>query len=123
MREKDGCRSHGSCHAWGRHSSHQIARDPGTGESKGFGFVSFHDFDAADQAIENLNGQFLGGKQVSVQYAFKKDGKGERHGTQAERVLANQAKKHSLLPGGFSESRVCSRGCTMAEVVPVQHLV
>jgi ribosomal protein L19E len=27
-----------------------------------------------------------------VQYAFKKDGKGERHGTAAERLLANQAK-------------------------------
>jgi hypothetical protein len=49
-------------------------------------------------AIENMNNQFLGGKQVSVQYAFKKDGKGERHGTTAERLLAAQAKKTS---GGF----------------------
>ncbi|BEI82968.1 hypothetical protein CcaverHIS002_0308360 [Cutaneotrichosporon cavernicola] len=78
----------------------KVARDPSSGESKGYGFVSFHDFEAADQAIENLNGQFLGGKQVSVQYAFKKDGKGERHGTQAERVLAAQAKKHSMMLGG-----------------------
>jgi splicing factor 3B subunit 4 len=43
-------------------------------------------------AIENMNGQFLGGKQITVQYAFKKDSKGERHGTQAERILAAQAK-------------------------------
>jgi splicing factor 3B subunit 4 len=43
-------------------------------------------------AIENMNGQFFGGKQITVQYAFKKDGKGERHGTQAERLLAAQAK-------------------------------
>ena len=70
----------------------QIARDPTTGISKGYGFVSYHDFDAADMAIENMNGQFLGGKQVTVQFAFKKDGKGERHGTQAERLLAAQAK-------------------------------
>lgn len=49
-------------------------------------------------AIENMNNQFLGGKQVTVQYAFKKDGKGERHGTTAERLLAAQAKKTS---GGF----------------------
>lgn len=54
--------------------------------------MSYHDFEAADMAIENMNGQFFGGKQVSVQYAFKKDGKGERHGTQAERLLAAQAK-------------------------------
>jgi RNA recognition motif-containing protein len=70
----------------------QIARDPTTGASKGYGFVSYHDFDAADMAVENMNGQFFGGKQISVQYAFKKDGKGERHGTTAERLLAAQAK-------------------------------
>jgi len=51
-------------------------------------------------AIENMNGQFLGGKQITVQYAFKKDSKGERHGTQAERILAAQAKKNSLVAGG-----------------------
>lgn len=60
--------------------------------------MSFHDFEASDMAIENMNNQFLGGKQVSVQYAFKKDGKGERHGTTAERLLAAQAKKTG---GGF----------------------
>ena len=49
-------------------------------------------------AIENMNGQFFGGKQISVQYAFKKDGKGERHGTQAERLLAAQAKFVLPLP-------------------------
>ncbi|ORX35668.1 hypothetical protein BD324DRAFT_631089 [Kockovaella imperatae] len=77
----------------------KIARDPTTGQSKGYGFVSYHDFEAADMAIENMNGQFFGGKQISVQYAFKKDGKGERHGTQAERLLAAQAKKHAIGPG------------------------
>ena len=33
-------------------------------------------------------GQFFGNKIISVQYAFKKDSKGERHGSQAERLLA-----------------------------------
>jgi splicing factor 3B subunit 4 len=70
----------------------QIARDPTTGQSKGYGFISYHDFEAADMAIENMTNQFFGGKQISVQYAFKKDGKGERHGTQAERLMAAQAK-------------------------------
>ena len=37
-------------------------------------------------------------KDVSVQYAYKKDGKGERHGDEAERMLASQAKKHNILP-------------------------
>lgn len=33
-----------------------------------------------------------------MQYAYKKDGKGERHGDQAERMLAAQARKHNLQP-------------------------
>ena len=46
----------------------------------------------------NMNGQYLMNKQVSVQYAYKKDGKGERHGDQAERTLAAQARKHNIRP-------------------------
>jgi splicing factor 3B subunit 4 len=45
-----------------------------------------------------MNGQFLMNKAISVQYAFKKDGKGERHGTAAERLLAAQARKNNALP-------------------------
>ena len=37
-------------------------------------------------------------KEISVQYAYKKDGKGERHGDQAERMLAAQASKHGVQP-------------------------
>lgn len=39
-------------------------------------------------------------KEISVQYAYKKDGKGERHGDQAERTLATQARKHNVQPLG-----------------------
>ncbi|KAH7869591.1 uncharacterized protein C8R40DRAFT_1058918 [Lentinula edodes] len=76
----------------------KIARDPGTGTSKGYGFVSYTDFEASDAAVESMNGQFLMNKAITVQYAFKKDGKGERHGTQAERLLAAQARKNNALP-------------------------
>lgn len=78
----------------------QIARDPGTGASKGYGFVSYTDFEASDAACESMNGQFLMNKAITVQYAFKKDGKGERHGTEAERMLATQARKNNALPAG-----------------------
>ncbi|BGO97885.1 Splicing factor 3b subunit 4 [Rhodotorula toruloides ATCC 204091] len=76
----------------------KISRDVGTGASKGFGFVSYDSFEAADAAIESMNGQFLMNKPVTVSYAFKKDGKGERHGTPAERLLAAQARKNNALP-------------------------
>ena len=76
----------------------QIARDPSSGTSKGYGFVSYTDFEASDAAIESMNGQFLMNKAITIQYAFKKDGKGERHGTPAERLLAAQARKNNALP-------------------------
>lgn len=76
----------------------QIARDPQTGQSKGYGFVAYTDFESSDAAVESMNGQFLMNKAITVQYAFKKDGKGERHGTPAERLLAAQARKNNALP-------------------------
>ena len=45
-----------------------------------------------------MNGQYLMNKEIAVQYAYKKDGKGERHGDQAERMLAAQASKHGVQP-------------------------
>jgi splicing factor 3B subunit 4 len=69
-------------------------------------------------AIENMNGQFLGGKQVSVQYAFKKDGKGERHGTQAERLLAAQAKKRTLGFGGITPASTAAAYTAPPSAVP-----
>ncbi|EST08910.1 RNA recognition motif domain protein [Kalmanozyma brasiliensis GHG001] len=77
----------------------KVARDPASGEPKGFAFVSFDSFEAADAAIEALNGQFLLNKNITVDYAIKKDSKnGERHGTAAERLLAAQARKNNALP-------------------------
>jgi splicing factor 3B subunit 4 len=79
-------------------------RDEETNESKGYGFVSFDCFEASDTALECMNGQYLGNRQIVVQYAFKKDTQGdgsetarpqgggpqERHGSRAERMLAAQ---------------------------------
>ena len=35
-----------------------------------------------------MHQQYICGKQITVEYAFKKGSKGERHGTPAERLLA-----------------------------------
>ena len=37
-----------------------------------------------------MNGQYLCNRPITVSYAFKKDSKGERHGSEAERFLAAQ---------------------------------
>ncbi|KAK4694511.1 splicing factor 3B subunit 4, partial [Lecanoromycetidae sp. Uapishka_2] len=78
-------------------SAPKVARDDAN-LSKGYGFISFSNFEASDEAIANMNGQYLMNKEISVQYAYKKDGKGERHGDQAERMLAAQARKHNVQP-------------------------
>jgi len=49
-----------------------------------------------------MNGQYLGGKPITISYAFKKDGqKGERHGSVAERRLADLGKKNNVIVNGF----------------------
>ncbi|GMF18058.1 unnamed protein product [Phytophthora lilii] len=78
----------------------KVMRDPDTKASRGFGFVSFDSFEAADLAIECMHGQYLCNRQVVVQYAFKKDSHNERHGSEAERLLAqrnpNKLQPHTM---------------------------
>jgi RNA recognition motif-containing protein len=55
-----------------RHGSVESARiitDRATGRSKGFGFVEMSDDDAAQKAIEQLNGQQVGGRALTVNEA------------------------------------------------------
>ncbi|CAK0905485.1 unnamed protein product, partial [Prorocentrum cordatum] len=66
----------------------KIMRDPDVGSSRGFGFISFDSFEGSDAALAGMNGQFLCNRPISVSYAYKKETKGERHGSAAERLLA-----------------------------------
>jgi splicing factor 3B subunit 4 len=65
-------------------------RETESQNSKGFAFINFASFEASDAALEAMNGQYLCNRPITVSYAFKKDSKGERHGTEAERFLAAQ---------------------------------
>lgn len=56
-------------------------RDPETGNSKGFAFINFASFEASDAAMEAMNGQYLCNRPITISYAFKKESKGERHGS------------------------------------------
>jgi len=68
----------------------KIMRDPDSGNSKGYAFINFANFDGSDTALEAMNGQYLCNRPITVSYAFKKEAKGERHGSAAERLLAAQ---------------------------------
>ena len=65
----------------------KVMRDPDTGASRGFGFISYDSFDASDAALAGMNGQFLCNRPISCSYAYKKETKGERHGSAAEHSL------------------------------------
>ena len=52
-------------------STPKVMCDPDTGISKGFGFISYDSFEAADLAIECMHQQHLCNRQIVVQFAFK----------------------------------------------------
>jgi splicing factor 3B subunit 4 len=82
--------------------STKITRDVEDGTSKGYGFVSYDNFESSDIAIQQMNNQYFSGRQITVQYALKKDTKGERHGGAAERLLAaNKPTTTSKMPTLF----------------------
>ena len=78
--------------------STKITRDVEDGSSKGYGFISFDNFESADNTIAQMNGQYLAGKQITVQYAVRQDSKGEKHGSFAERLLAANKPMTSKIP-------------------------
>lgn len=102
----------------------KIMRDPETGNSRGFGFISYDSFEASDAAIEAMNGQYLCNRQITVSYAYKKDTKGERHGTPAERVLAasnpttQKSRPHTLFASGPPTLASQANGAMVAPVPP-----
>lgn len=70
----------------------KIMRDFSNNSPRCYAFVNYSSFEASDAAIEAMNGQYFSNRPITVSYAFKKDGKGERHGTMVERLLAQKNK-------------------------------
>ena len=55
--------------AFGKVESARVITDRDTGRSKGFGFVEMASDDEANAAIEKLNGQPMGGRNLTVSEA------------------------------------------------------
>ena len=66
-----------------------------------------------------MKGQYISGKPIEVEYAFKKDTKGERHGSVAERILAanrpvnilgREDEVENTNPKGFNSINIKNKG-------------
>ncbi len=62
-----------------------VISDRYTGRSRGFGFVTFEDDEAADKAIEALNGTELDGRTIRVDVAQAKERSGGGGGGDGDR--------------------------------------
>ena len=97
-----------------------VMRDPDTGAPKGYGFVKYDSFEAADMAIECMNGQYLCNRPITVQFAFKRDSRSERHGSQAERLLAARDPHIQAAAKMRPHTMFASQAGTSSNIVPVQ---
>ncbi|XP_010112253.2 glycine-rich RNA-binding protein 4, mitochondrial [Morus notabilis] len=52
----------------------KVACDEVTGNSKGFGFVTFNNLDSASSAVSSMDRQELQGRKVHVRYAYERGG-------------------------------------------------
>ena len=65
---------------YGQVTSAQLVMDRETGRPRGFGFVEFANDEEAKAAINALNGQNLGGRDLTVNEAKPREGGGGRGG-------------------------------------------
>ena len=57
---------------YGRFTHITLVRDRATGASKGFGFIEMDDLESCNQAIQALNGTFIGDRELNVRIAEDK---------------------------------------------------
>lgn len=59
---------------FGKIESVSIIKDKISGNSKGFGFVTFEEENAAAQAVHTLSGKEVDGRKIRVSFAEEKSG-------------------------------------------------
>ncbi|BGP18640.1 hypothetical protein JCM10213_004190 [Rhodosporidiobolus nylandii] len=62
--------------AFGSLSDARVMWDMNTGKSRGYGFLAFRDRTDAEQAIQTMNGEWLGSRAIRVNWANQKNNQG-----------------------------------------------
>lgn len=93
---------------YGEISEAKVIRDPQTMKSKGYGFVSFPLKESAEKAIEGMNGQMIGRRQIRTNWASRKPN-GSEDGSTKEQTFeevfnATRADNTSVYVGNLNSS-------------------
>lgn len=64
-----------------------------SGKGRCYAFVTFYNYEESDSAIEHVDGMEVLGKRLSVDYALKKNGSGEKYGTDEDRSRVSRESK------------------------------
>uniref|UniRef100_A0A0R3RJ78 RRM domain-containing protein n=1 Tax=Elaeophora elaphi TaxID=1147741 RepID=A0A0R3RJ78_9BILA len=104
--EVDSCMLKAAFESFGEISEAKVIRDPQTLKSKGYGFVSFPLKESAEKAIEEMNGQTIGRRQIRTNWAVRRSDGGEENivksPTYDNIFNATHAANTSVYVGGIS---------------------
>ena len=100
--------------SFGAIESCRLQKDQLTGQSKGYGFVKFASIEAAEHAIQSLDGSSLSGSQIQVKFASS-DIDASSGGR--EQLAVNYLR--DMGPHDLSKSRQDEGRCTLLNVLNV----
>ncbi|KAL3981829.1 RNA recognition motif family protein [Acanthocheilonema viteae] len=104
--EVDNCTLKAAFESFGEISEVKVIRDPQTLKSRGYGFVSFSLKESAEKAIEEMNGQMIGRRQIRTNWAVRRSDGGEENvmkpSTYDNIFNATHATNTSVYVGGIS---------------------
>ncbi|EJW83197.1 RNA recognition domain-containing protein, partial [Wuchereria bancrofti] len=104
--EVNNCTLKAAFESFGEISEAKVIRDPQTLKSKGYGFVSFPVKENAQKAIEEMNGQMIGRRQIRTNWAVRRFDGGEENAmkppTYDNIFNATHAANTSVYVGGIS---------------------
>ncbi|KAM3726951.1 Nucleolysin TIAR [Dirofilaria immitis] len=127
--EVDNCTLKAAFEGFGEISEAKVIRDPQTLKSRGYGFVSFLLKENAEKAIEEMNGQMIGRRQIRTNWAVRKFDGGEENATKSTLTYENifnatHAANTSVYVGGIApattDEELMQLFSTIATVIEVR---